>query len=177
MDTPSPSVVSTSWTESGSNDDDYIIQSYKTGLKSGSKEFDTQYDLPPAALNSRIKPQDMQTYKNILIHINVAHKGYNPNNGLKSNNKRKFTEIIAPLLSIEIDDTGNIISTTKATCINTRSKHRTGYIDELTTKKEVGNIGICYVYWNKPKKPIDRLRILWSSTSAGHTNHGNATIP
>ncbi|KAG5882361.1 hypothetical protein JTB14_009887 [Gonioctena quinquepunctata] len=154
--------------ESESNDDGYIIQPYKAGLKNGSKDFVTQYGLPPAALNSRRKSQDLQIYKNILIHSNVAYKGYNPNKELESNNARKFTEIIAPLLFTEIYDTGNIISTR----FNTGSKRGTGYMHELPTKEEVGNIGVDYVYWNKPKELIDKLRILWSSTSAGHINHG-----
>ncbi|KAG5873793.1 hypothetical protein JTB14_024109 [Gonioctena quinquepunctata] len=37
--------------------------------------------LPQAALNSRIKTEDLQSYKNILIDSEAAYKGYNPKKG------------------------------------------------------------------------------------------------
>ncbi|KAG5871115.1 hypothetical protein JTB14_036742 [Gonioctena quinquepunctata] len=146
LNTPSPSLASTSWEESGSDDYSYIIRSYMKGLKNAGKEFDPQYGvridpttektyignveirftdkeislwdnnariatfnggpelyeliflrLPQAALNSRIKTEDLQSYKNILIDSKAAYKDYNPRKGLKNNSTRKFVEIIAKI--------------------------------------------------------------------------------
>ncbi|KAG5886002.1 hypothetical protein JTB14_018419 [Gonioctena quinquepunctata] len=150
LNTPSPSVASTRWEESGSDDYSYIIRSYMKGLKNAGKEFDPQYGvridpttektyignveirftdkeislwddnariatfnggpelyeliflrLPQAALHSRMKTEDLQSYKNILIDSKAAYKDYNPRKGLKNNSTRKFVEIIAPLLNEE----------------------------------------------------------------------------
>ncbi|KAG5864858.1 hypothetical protein JTB14_003692 [Gonioctena quinquepunctata] len=57
--------------------------------------------LPQAALNSRIKTEDLQSHKNILIDSKAAYEDYNPRKGLKNNSTRKFVEIIAPLLNEE----------------------------------------------------------------------------
>ncbi|KAG5869863.1 hypothetical protein JTB14_031595 [Gonioctena quinquepunctata] len=133
LNTPSPSLASTSWEESGGDDYSYIIRSYMKGLKNAGKEFDPQYGvridpttektyignveirftdkeislwddnariatfnggpelyeliflrLPQAALNSRIKTEDLQSYKNILIDSKAAYKDYNPRKGLKT---------------------------------------------------------------------------------------------
>ncbi|KAG5883252.1 hypothetical protein JTB14_036101 [Gonioctena quinquepunctata] len=55
LNTPSPSVASTSWKESGSDDYSYIIRSYMEGLKNAGKEFDPQYGV-------RIDPTTEKTY-------------------------------------------------------------------------------------------------------------------
>ncbi|KAG5871152.1 hypothetical protein JTB14_006014 [Gonioctena quinquepunctata] len=87
--------------------------------------------LPQAALNSRIKTEDLQSYKKILIDSKAAYKDYNPRKGLKNNSTRKFVEIITPLLNEEKGNTSNIISTPKLNKNTKRSKRGTGYMQEL----------------------------------------------
>ena len=43
----------------------------------------------------------------------------------------------------------------------------------LPKKKQLSFNYLEYVYWNKPKEVVDRLRLLWSSKVAGHTGHDN----
>ncbi|KAG5871577.1 hypothetical protein JTB14_015280 [Gonioctena quinquepunctata] len=133
LNTPSPSVASTNWEKSGSDDYSYIIRSYMKGLKNAGKEFDPQYG---AALNSRIRTEDLQSYKNILIDSKAAYKDYNPEKGLENNSRRKFVEIIAPLLNEEKGNTSNIISTPKLNKNTKRSERGTGYMQELSTEKK-----------------------------------------
>lgn len=38
------------------------------------------------------------------------------------------------------------------------------------------NKKINYTYWDNPNELVDRLRLLVSSKSAGHTSHNNAII-
>ena len=43
----------------------------------------------------------------------------------------------------------------------------------LPHKKHLSSKSPAYIYWNKPKELVDRLRLLWSSKVAGHTGHDN----
>lgn len=65
--------------------------------------------------------------------------------------------------------------------LTTRSSARTGLgLDFHKTKQLMNNhVGTCtpsLTYWDDPNELIERLRLLTSSTSAGHTGHNNEII-
>lgn len=94
---------------------------------------------------------DLQNYKNILT-ISNAHKRGNQRMGNKG---YKYRRIITPLFS-------------------PRSKKGSGIT--LPTSMLVTNKAIDYVHWDDPNELVERLRLLVSSQSAGHTAHNNEIL-
>lgn len=105
------------------------------------------YKKPPSGYTEN----DLQHYKDILV-LTDAHKKFfeKDMHVRKSKKSYKYTNIISPLLR-----TGSGIDT-KFMTVNTKS--------------------IDYTYWDDPNELVDRLRLLVSSSSAGHTGHNNEII-
>lgn len=101
-----------------------------------------------------------EDYKNILMKTNALHIRYDKNNGFTETKWPKYLHIIKPLV--------------------TGLPYGKGMKRKLTTKipskKLLLNGKLDYVYWNKPKELVDRLRLLWSSKMAGHTGHDNEIL-
>lgn len=121
--------------------------------------------LPPILYSGEdiVNNEDIQIYKKILEITNAPYKRYDVRNGLNPNKTRKYREIIEPLLSYKMV---------------TRS-HSSGeglLLPKIPSMKLFNSKGVDYVYWNKPKELINRLRLLWSSKMAGHSGHDNEIL-
>lgn len=112
--------------------------------------------LPPNL--AQISNANRQTYGEILKVTNSPYKNYDINRGVNTSRSRKYCEIIKPLTSYKI--------------VTRSKKEGLG----LPTNKIYKNKPLDYVYWNKPKELVDRLRLLWSSKQAGHTGHDNEIL-
>lgn len=94
---------------------------------------------------------DLQHYKDILLLTNAHKKHFGDQTPVRnSKNNYKYNNIIAPLLKL-----GSGIET-----------------DFMT----VNNNLVDYSYWDDPNELVERLRLLVSSSSAGHTGHNNEII-
>lgn len=125
------------------------------------------YDLlflrnPPALGNEgEMDPEVIENYKSILQLTEAPYTDYNKKYGLRATRWRKYTSIIKPLMQGTRLGTGIQKNNSKGS---------------LPLQKRVISENVNYVYWNKPKELIDRLRLLWSSKMAGHTGHDNEII-
>lgn len=95
---------------------------------------------------------DLKKYKQILILTNGHKKRFHINSPIRKSSKSyKYHTIIKPLFQI-----GG---------------------GSLQTEHLINNShSIDYMYWDDPNELVDRLRLLVSSSSAGHTGHNNEII-
>lgn len=135
------------------------------GTYSGSpKLYDVIFMRYPLMLRSKedaIDDEEYQIYGEILKKTNAAYKNYDVRQGLNKNRWKKFNEIIEPLLS--------------SSTVMTRSKTGLGF-PHMSSQKLYNSRGVDYVYWNKPKELVDRLRLLYSSKMAGNTGVDNEIL-
>lgn len=128
----------------------------------GSREL---YELlflknPPIMRNLKdIDTNLLQTYKKILQLTNAVYKKYDEKQGLMETRWVKYLRLIKPLIT-----DGPIGAGIKRT--------NTSKIG-LPLKKRLSSKNPEYIYWNKPKELVNRLRLLWSSKMAGHSGHDN----
>lgn len=117
----------------------------------------------PSILGSeeRINKDVIDNYKDILNLTSSAYKDYDKNRGLLHTRWLKYLQIIKPLMT----DTKLGATIKRQTNVSREMK--------LPKNKELSFNSTEYVYWNKPKELVDRLRLLWSSKAAGHTGHNN----
>jgi hypothetical protein len=102
----------------------------------------------------------LQDYKQILQLTNAAHQNYNKSQPLRETRWKKYLRIIQPLMmETKLGDGIKKKNTVKTNSLPKKKKLSFNYHE--------------YVYWNKPKELVDRLRLLWSSKVAGHTGHDN----
>lgn len=136
----------------------------KLGTYSGSsKLYDVIFMKYPTMLRSdggTIDNEEYQIYGEILKKTNAAYKNYDVKQGLHKNKWKKFSKIIKPLAS---------------STVKTRSKTGLGF-SRIPSQKLYNSKGVDYVYWNKPKELVDRLRLLYSSKMAGNTGVNNEII-
>lgn len=92
---------------------------------------------------------DLINYKKILSATNAHKKNYEPGNSIRANNSYKYSNIIKGLF-----------------------KTGTGLPSYFKTDKD----STSYAYWDDPNELVNRLRLLISSKSAGHTGHENEII-
>lgn len=96
---------------------------------------------------------DANTYKEILLHANVLKSNLNKSGNLKTGSRGyKFMNVIQPLFK-----SGNGIQT-----------------EFMILDKKSDNLE--YTYWDDPNELIDRLRLLVSSSAAGHNAHNNEIV-
>lgn len=94
---------------------------------------------------------DLQHYKDIIILTNAHKKHFGDQTPVRHSKKNyKYTQIIAPLLKIG-----------------------SGFETDFMS---VNNNLIDYSYWDDPNELVERLKLLVSSSSAGHTGHNNEII-
>lgn len=96
--------------------------------------------------------KDLENYKKILLSTNVINRAYDPKLQLRGNRGRKYKKIIAPLLKHSTDSSP------------TSGK---GLFSVVSGKP------YDYVYWDDPNELVDRLRLLYASSSAGNNSHQN----
>lgn len=96
---------------------------------------------------------NMQTYKEILELTGAPFVQYDKSKGLSKKRLHKMTKIINPLFS----------------------QLGKGFL-KIPKYKKMTSSKPNYVYWNKPKELVTRLRLLWSSKQAGHNGHDNEIL-
>lgn len=134
---------------------EYVAKFHKDNMRIRSTKFPMTsgllnllfYKNPPKQYSS----EDLSNYKEILLLTN-AHKKFFKTNGPDRINRKnfKYTNIIAPLLK-----SGSGIDTNFMTLSNNPTN---------------------FTYWDNPNELVDRLKLLVSSSSAGHTGHRNEII-
>ena len=138
----------------------------KVGTYAGSpKLYDVIFMKYPPMLRSDgeldlIGDEDFQKYGEILKNTKAAYKNYDMKQDLNKTKWKKFSEIIKPLIS---------------STVMTRSRTGLGF-SNMPLQKLYNNKGVDYVYWNKPKELVDRLRLLYSSKMAGNTGVNNEIV-
>lgn len=105
------------------------------------------YKRPPLGYTD----SDLKNYKTILL-LTHAHRKYFENAEVMRQSRRsyKYKNIISKLF-----------------------KRGSGIQTDFMT---VNSTPIDYMYWDNPNELVERLRLLVSSTSAGHTGHNNEII-
>lgn len=97
---------------------------------------------------------DLQIYKEILILTNAHKRNYFENEQIKGTKAFKYRNIIKKLFKDKTLPT---------------SHKGSGLMIVNPLKPN-------YIYWDDPNEIVDRLRLLISSESAGHTNHNNEIV-
>lgn len=129
----------------------------------GSKQlYDLLFLKNPNILNraNEIDEDVQQIYKDILEISDAAYKYYDKKMGLRESRGKKYLKIIKPLL----------MGTKLGEGLSRKKKLKKF---RLPNEKYLSDKPSEYIYWNKPKELVDRLRLLWSSKVAGHTGHDN----
>lgn len=140
----------------------YTKNSRNIGIFDGSPQlYELLFLKHPSCLDKgeEIDKNVLKIYKDILTLSDAAYDNYDSSKGLRYTKWLKYTQIINPLMT----DTKLGAAIKKTTNKHTKLPN----IKRLSTKSHE------YVYWNKPKELVDRLRLLWSSKVAGHTGHDN----
>lgn len=107
--------------------------------------------------------KDLETYKEMLMYTNTHKVGYKSRAAIRRNqNSRKYNNIIKQLFPDK--------RSTKKSGASLKKQLQTDY------KIVMPNDEINYTYWDDPNELVDRLRLLLSSTAAGHTGHTNEII-
>jgi hypothetical protein len=106
---------------------------------------------------------DRKNYLDIVKRTNANKRNYSENEQIQGNGSYKYKKIISAL---------NIqpLTPRRPRSIATRKKLGLGML------MEASNNPIDYVYWDDPNELIDRLRLLVSSQTAGHTGHVNEIV-
>lgn len=144
----------------------------------GSKKFPVTPGLTDLLLLSNpqiYSNQDLDTYKDMLIHTNAHKKNYNPSGVIRrSKSSIKYNKILS-----------NLFPERRSTRIEAKQKGGEGVKwrkqqkmkKPLTLYKTFNRSSVYdYKYWDDPNELVDRLRLLVSSQSAGHTGHNNEII-
>lgn len=136
--------------------------------------------LPSAALNETVSKTELEAYSDILHKTNVIYKNYDKKLGLKINKSRKYLEIIKPLIQSRAKSISTPATRTRSQYTGTGVRRIKPKLPTVKILNVNGNNErrrtVNYVYWNKPRELVDRLRLLWSSKMAGHTGHDNEII-
>lgn len=103
--------------------------------------------------------RDIENYRDIIDRTYAAHRNFNKNEQTVGFNQPKYRKFVRP----------KPVERRKPT-----PKKRTG--KGLSMLKKVSNKPLDYVYWDNPNELVDRLRLLYASQAAGHTNHDNEIV-
>lgn len=108
------------------------------------------------------KDEDLDIYKEMLVQTS-AHKKNHVRNGqiIRSNSSWKYNNILSSLFPEKKSGRGFRLPQIEYKVVK-------------GLKKKNNNIN--YTYWDNPNELVDRLRLLLSSASAGHTGHTNEII-
>lgn len=96
--------------------------------------------------------ENTNEYKKLIIETASFRKNYDALGSINGNKSFKYRNIISKLIG---------------------SKSGDGLIP---TRKKLTSLKSEYVYWDDCNELIDRLRLLFSSRSAGHTGHDNEIL-
>lgn len=133
--------------------------------------------------------QDLERYKDMLIHTNAHKKNYNPSGIIRrSKSSAKYNKIISNLFPERRSSRINPSKHQSNAGISNESiegegvpscwRQRQQRMKRLQTAYKTYNRDSAYdyKYWDDPNELVDRLRLLVSSQSAGHTGHNNEII-
>lgn len=107
---------------------------------------------------------DKKTYLDIVKRTNANKRNYSENEQIQGNASYKYKKIISALSIQPLTRRPRIIAP------STRKRLGLGML------MEASNNPIDYVYWDDPNELVDRLRLLVSSQTAGHTGHSNEIV-
>lgn len=110
-----------------------------------------------------VTSRDKTNYKDILIRTNASRRNYNAALPLVGTGD-KYRNIIKELMQDTLRRTPRT------------SHQRAKTMGTGMTMLQYNNKKTEYVPWKDPNKLVDRLRILLSSKSAGHTGHSNEIV-
>lgn len=133
------------------NKDKVIIGDKKWTLSNGLHEL-LFYNNPMGYTQS-----DLRQYKEILNETHVHRRNFQSDGALRSSKSYKYKKVIRKLFPPK-----NILLE--------NTEREGGTLMKLNLKKTN------YVYWDDPNELVDRLRLLVSSSLAGHTNHNNEIV-
>lgn len=140
----------------------FLRNNKKLGMYKGNPQlYDLLFLKLPPALSSDgngFSDENKKIFAEILNITNAAYKNYDVTSGFNQSKTKKYIEVIKPLLHRRM---------------TTRSMKGSGIIPN---KKIYTGENVDYIYWNKPKELIDRLKLLWSSKMAGHSGHENEIL-
>lgn len=94
---------------------------------------------------------DLDTYAEIIQRCNVYYRNFDSNGQIKGTNTTKYRMIIKPIAD----------------------QQKKKYSGKGLNLMQIPKQNTDYIYWDDPNELIDRLRLLISSTQAGHNNHDN----
>lgn len=107
---------------------------------------------------------DLTVYKKILEKTNVHRCKQTPSGKIKISNSNKYKNIIKELFPIASSSNATLATPRKG---DKTIHHKGGSLMTLNLNKSN------YIYWDDPNELVDRLRLLISSSLAGHSNHNN----
>lgn len=141
----------------------------------GNKKFTVTNGLTDLLIGSNpqfYSNQDLETYKDMLTYTSAHKKNYNPSGAIRrSKSSKKYNKIITQLFPERRSSRLNVGGE------GVKWQHRQ-QMKKLPTVYKTFNrtAAYDYKYWDDPNELVDRLRLLVSSQTAGHTGHNNEII-
>lgn len=133
--------------------------------------------------------EDLDKYKDMLTYTNAHKKNYNPSGMIRrSKSSMKYNRIISNLFPERKSGRLNSSKNKSNAGINNESiegegvpscwqqQHQRMKRPQTVYKTFNRSKVYDYKYWDDPNELVDRLRLLVSSQSAGHTGHNNEII-
>lgn len=144
----------------------YVIRNKKFPVTNGLTDLLLQSD--PQFYTK----QDLETYKDMLTYTSAHKKNYNPAGVIRtSKSSKKYNKIITLLFPERRSGRFGVQGE------GVKWRHRQQMKKLPTVYKTFNRSGAYdYKYWDDPNELVDRLRLLVSSQTAGHTGHNNEII-
>lgn len=110
-------------------------------------------------IDNNIPLETLKQYRKMLQLTNAIHLDYNPKKNFRTTRWSKYSKLIKPLFTSSLG-----------------SGMKLNKYNKMTLKKILPSRRVDYVHWNTPKELVNRLRLLFSSKTAGNTGHDNEII-
>lgn len=99
---------------------------------------------------------DLDNYSEILVASKAYYRHFDESQQIKGSNSPKYVQIIKPIIIQQNQK-------------NKEKQHTGKGFALMQLPKE----NVDYIYWDDPNEIVDRLRLLISSSQAGHNSHNN----
>lgn len=110
---------------------------------------------------------DLNTYKNMLVYTSAHRRNFNKFNEInRDKSDSKYTKIVSKLFPTS---QRKLHEKRGASLKKPQTKYK-------SMNRKSTDDGFNYVYWDDLNELVDRLRVLMSSQTAGHTGHDNEII-
>lgn len=101
---------------------------------------------------------DLDAYAEMLQRSHVYYRNFDNKGQIKGTNSAKYRKIIKPIADRQKKEK--------------QQQHTGDGLNLMQLPKQ----NIDYIYWDDPNELVDRLRLLISSTQAGHNSHNNEIV-